>query len=388
MPFFLIPILILIGIFAVSAGGNILKNIDIPLPKLQLFAEKSTKTTTPTPQAASPRPSTISQAPSKVSATFILDTIITKGPAKDIKISETNVVTFEFEGSVNPADTAGRITFETKVEGVDLNWKTTSSRQRKITLPPGPKEYTFLVRSKLGKEVDSTPAQQSFNIAVSPYFGKIKISSVRAAGTSSSSLIKLTTTLSQEEKIIITGWKIQGKGGSFQIPQGIENISSTLSIIPRDNIVIKRSDTILLSGEQSPFGVGRNFRPNSCMGYLKAFYSFPVSISSSCPNAKPKVEEITFLSESCQEFILRKINFSSCTVPDYSQNIAISTDGACVSYITENLNYNACYQKHSQESNFLKKEWHIYMNTNFVRKLHDTIELTDQNGLFVDKKVY
>ena len=123
------------------------------------------------------------------------------------------------------------------------------------------------------------------------------------------------------------------------------------------------------------------------MGYLKAYYTFPLSISS-CPNDKPSVEEITFLSESCQEFILRKINFSSCQIPDYSQNIVISTDGECVSYITGNLSYNACYQKHSKESNFLKNVWHIYMNTDFVRQLHDVIELIDQNGLLVDKKVY
>ena len=386
MPIFLIPILILIGIFAFSAGGDILKNIDISLPNLQLFPEKSAEKQAP--KTASPKPSTIRQAPLKTSPSFVLNTVITKGPTEDAKISDTNIVTFEFKGTVSPVDTTGRITFETKVEGVDSDWKTTSSRQRKITLPAGPKEYTFLVRSKLGSQRDSTPATRTFTINTSPYFGKINISTTKAASESSRSLIKLTTKLDRDEKITLTGWRIQGKGGSFQIPQGIENIYSVLNITPRDNIVIKRADTILLSGEQSPFGVGGNFRPNSCMGYLKAYYTFPLSISSSCPNDKPKVEEITFLSEACQEFILRKINFSSCQIPDYSQNIVISTDGECVSYITENLNYSACYQRHSKESNFLKNVWHIYMNTDFVRQLHDVIELTDQNGLLVDKKVY
>ena len=243
MPIFLIPILILIGVFVFSAGGDILKNIDISLTNLQLFPEKSAEKQAP--KTASPRPSTIKQAPLKTSPLFVLNTVITKGPAEDAKISDTNIVTFEFEGTVNPQDTTGRITFETKVEGIDLNWKTTSSRQRKITLPAGPKEYTFLVRSKLSGVKDSTPAQRTFTINISPYFGKINISTTKAASKSSRSLIKLTTKLDREENINLTGWRIQGKGGSFQIPQGIENIYSVLNITPRDNIVVKRAEALL-----------------------------------------------------------------------------------------------------------------------------------------------
>ena len=390
MAIFLIPILIIIGIFAVSAGGDVLKNIDISFPSFQSATKERTEK--PAPQVVSPQPSATKRIPSTstISAPFVLDTVITKGPGAGTQISGTNRVTFEFEGSVAPQDTTGRITFETKVEGVDSDWKSTSSRQRTITFPVGQNEYTFLVRAKIGKIVDTTPAQSSFNLAVSPFFGKVKISTTKAAGSSSNSLIKLTTSLDQEQEITITGWKIQGKGGSFTIPLGIGRISSSLNIIPNTNIVVKRSDTILLTGDQSPFGIGKNFnfRPNACMGYLKAYYTFPLSISSSCSNAKPQIEEITFLKESCQEFILKKINFSSCDVPDYSQNIAVSIDSTCVTYLADNFNYNSCYQKHFRESNFQKNEWHIYMNTNFIRKLHDVIELTDQNGLLVDKKVY
>lgn len=390
MAIFLIPILIIIGIFAVSAGGDVLKNIDIPFPSFQSATKERTEK--PTPTFVSPQPSATKKVPStsKISAPFVLDTVITNGPTKDTEISDTNIVTFEFEGSVTPQDTTGRITFETKIEGIDSDWKSTSSRQRTITFPAGQREYIFLVRAKIGKIVDTTPAQSLFNLAVSPFFGKVKISTTKAAGTSSNSLIKLTTKLAQEEQVTITGWRVQGKGGSFTIPIGIGRISSAVNIIPNTNIVIKRSDTILLTGDQSPFGIGKNFnfRPNVCMGYLKAYYTFSLPTSSSCPNAKPQVEEITFLKESCQEFILKKINFSSCEVPDYSQNIAVSIDSTCVTYLADNFNYNACYQEHSQESNFQKNEWHIYMNTNFIRKLHDVIELTDQNGLLVDKKVY
>ena len=393
MPIFLIPILILIGIFAVSAGGDILKNINIPFPSFQTAPKERTEKPAPTPSSRPvPRPSTTKKisSTSTISAPFVLETIITKGPKEGAQINDTNVVTFEFEGSVVPQDTKGRITFETKIEGLDSDWKATSSRQRKITLPAGQNEYTFLVRAKIGKIVDTTPAQSVINLSVSPFFGKVKISTTRAASNSSNSLIKLTTSLGQEQKVTITGWKIQGKGGSFTIPIGIGRIPSALNIVPSTNIIIKRSDTILLTGDQSPFGTGKNFnfRPNACMGYLKAYYTFSLSVPSSCSSAKPQIEEITFLSESCQEFILRKINFSSCMLPDYSQNIAVSVDSTCVTYLADNFSYNACYQEHSKDSNFFRKEWHIYMNTNFIRSLHDVVVLTDKNGLLVDKKVY
>jgi hypothetical protein len=383
MPLFLIPFLIIIGIFAFGARDAIFSAIKLAVPNLGLSTERSV-------QQPPARQSTLQQAPSQTLSPFSLETVITQGPAENMKINDGNEVTFEFEGFVSPKDTTGSITFETKVEGVDSDWRTTSSRQRTITLSPGPKQYTFLVRSKLNDQADPTPAARTFFINTSPYFGKVKISSVKPADKSSSSLITLTTQLTQEENLTITGWRIQGQGGSFIVPRGIENISSILYIAPNTNIVAKRSDTILLSGAQSPFGfgAGNNFRPNSCMGYLKAYYTFSLSIPSSCPNDKPKVQQISFLSEACQEFILNDISFSSCKIPNYSQNSAVSTDAACVSYITENLNYNGCYQRHSKESNFLKNEWHIYMNTNFVRQLHDSIELTDQNGLFVDRKIY
>jgi len=213
MPIFLIPILILIGIFAFTAGGDFIKNIDLPFVDFRLFPEKSAEKAPP--KAASPRPSTISQAPSGLSPPFVLNTVITKGPTEDTEISDTNVVTFEFEGFVDPADTTGRITFETKIEGVDPDWKATSSRQRKITLPTGQHEYVFLVRAKLGKEVDPTPAQQGFNIAVSPFFGKVDILSARATTQSTPSRITLKPKLGSEETIDLTSSKLQGRNGSF-----------------------------------------------------------------------------------------------------------------------------------------------------------------------------
>ncbi|MCH7828310.1 hypothetical protein IH982_00360 [Patescibacteria group bacterium] len=384
MPIFLIPILILIGIFAFSAGGDILKNIDIPLPSLQLFSQKSVEKVTP--KAATPRPSTIRQAPLKTSLPFVLNTVITKGPTEDTKISDTNVVTFEFEGSVNPTDTAGRITFETKIEGVDPDWKATSSRQRKITLPGGPAEYTFLVRAKLKNEVDTTPATRAFRVNVSPSFGKITIGSFRRATSSSPFMFTLSSHLKSGETLSISNWTLKSNTGSFSIGFGAERISPVGTAFQK-RIVLNRGDKVLVSGAASPFGAGGNFRPNICFGWLAQYYSFPLSVPSSCPD-RPSLQDVSFLTPACQDFILKEVNFSRCEVPSYSQNAAVAANAPCITYINDNLNYGACVTKHSGDSNFLKNEWQVFANRSFGHPTHDTIQLLDENGLFVDRKVY
>ena len=388
MPIFLIPILIIIGIFVVSAGGDILKNIDIPFSGFQ-FAPKE-RTEKPAPTIVSPQPSATKRVPSTstISASFLLDTIITKGPTKDTEITDTNIVTFEFEGSVTPKHTTGRITFETKINGIDSDWKTTSSKQRTMTLPTQQSEYIFLVRAKLDNIVDTTPAQSTFKLAVSPFFGKVDISSARASSTSRSSLITLKPKIDTGETLDITGWKIQGRNGSFTVPLGIERFEPGLRDTPINRIVLTKADTVKLSSEKSPFGFKRNFRPNICMGYLKDTYDFDLSFSTSCSFQKPLAREILFLPGQCQDFILKRIGFSSCRVPQYPDSITILEEitGECAAYLQENFTYHACFEKNQNESNFTKNEWHIYMNTDFIDPRYDLLKLYDTNGLLIDQR--
>jgi hypothetical protein len=310
-------------------------------------------------------------------------TYITSGPKDGEIINDTNEVTFEFEGRVLPEETDGRITFETKVEGFDEDWKKTSSQKRKITLPAGPREYTFFVRAKINDVVDQTPAKRTFKINVSSYFEKITISSVRAKTSSRDSSITLTTHLKKGEEINITGWQIVGKKGSFLIPQGIEKYHPIYNQEPNEDILIKYGDKIYLSGALNPLGRDRNFRPNKCIGYLENYYDFPISLSKDCP--KPSDEEISHLDLCCQEFIddLRR-----CEAPDYSDNIKVSGDAQCTSYLTKTFNYDACFQKYSRDSDFLDNQWHIYMGHDLISESRDTLYLKDKQGLIVDKYTY
>jgi len=338
----------------------------------------------PTSEPA-PKPETESAKKSEESEpTISVNTYIISGPEKGEVIAETNKVTFEFKAKVSPRETKGKITFETKIKELDEDWKKTSSKKRTITLPSGPEEYTFLVRAKIKDVVDPTPAKRTFKINTSPYFGKVTISSARAETSSRSSLITLTTSFEEGEKINITGWRIRGRKGGFTIPSGIEKYKPYYNPIPDESIFIDQSGKIYLSGDSNPLGGGRNFRSNKCLGYLTNYRDFPTPVSKNCP--KPEKEEISHLEPCCQKFIL---SLGRCEIPEYWKNSRISNDSECVTYINKNLNYGGCYRKHSKDEDFLGDRWHIYMNKNFVLSGDcDTLYLRDQNGLIVDTYDY
>ncbi len=378
---FAIPLFIVILIVIFSAGGNIFKGAENSLSRIRPYFFVA-KDLDQKDQGQSPTTSVL-QKPTVASPSFTLDTAITAGPKEKESIINTQI-TFEFSGSQIPSSTQEQILFESKVPGVDTDWITTQNT-RTLNLPTGSKEYTLLVRSKLNTVVDETPASRIFSVNVSPYFQKVIISSL---STAVPSLIALKANLKQGEEISITGWKIQGKAGSFEVPLGIEQINPFSSLQPGDPIKVKTTDAVYLSSSRGPFGLGKHFKPNICMGYLKSSYSFPLSVPSSCDFDKPKEETILFLLQACQDFLLKKVSYGSCTIPDYSQDISIKADTECTAYIENNLGYTPCFNKHQKEPGFLKDEWHIYMNMNLLTQRFDTIELLDQNGLVVDQEKY
>ncbi len=378
MGIILIPLFIIIAIAVFSVGGDILKGITLDLPSLTMLSqERSVSSSRPT--TSSQPSSAISQSPD---AAFLLDTEITKGPEHGSIISDSNTVTFEFTGSIIPEDRV-RITYETYIAGIDKYWKPTSSTKRTIKLPAGPKQYTFEVRAKYKKERDYTPASSAFTINTSEYYGKVDIRSVRQASSSRELLITLRSSLAADEKINITGWRIEGESGGFNIPFGIEKIPSAINLTPLNNIIVRKGDTIYLTGEKSPFGRNVSFRPNICIGYLKQYFTFPLSVPSSCPD-KPTERDLRYMRSSCQDFILKDIKFSSCTVPSHANNIQVATDTECLAYIADHFNYQACSNLHRNDSDFLKNAWHIYMERDFTRDRYDTIRLLDRDGRIVD----
>ena len=362
------------GLFFGEEKGNLQEEIPQPITENEQKTSPSNIKNT----------GTASVVKLKQSGIFI-DTYITKGPKEGEIIKDSNKVTFEFDANVYPKDTDGQIFFETKVLGIDEIWKKSTAKKRTITPPPGQKEYTFFVRAKIKDSVDLTPASRTFKLEISPFFQKVKISSVRTKTSSRPSLITLTTSLQKEEKINITGWSFEGTEGKVKITQGVEKYYHFYASYTNADIIIKQGDRIYLAGTFNPLGKDRNFRTNKCLGYLTDSFKFPIPISKNCP--RPTRDEISHLNPCCQEFIL---NLRTCQTPDYSEKISIRNDSECTSYIDQNFNNRGCFQNYSQDENFLGKEWHIYLDQKDIVTDNgcDILYLKDQNGLVVNTYSY
>ncbi|OHA73157.1 MAG: hypothetical protein A3A27_00415 [Candidatus Wildermuthbacteria bacterium RIFCSPLOWO2_01_FULL_47_18] len=260
-----------------------------------------------------------------------------------------------------------------KTPSATVQQKSQSSQQTKLSPRPPP----------------PTPqAQQPPTTQNSPWFEKIVISSFERFAVTPNFMLVLRPNFSEDTPVSITGWRIKSKiTGEATLAKGIEKYHPVFATEALDNIMVKRSDTVYVSGGESPIGRGIHFRPNACFGYLKQYYpSLPGSYS--CSGDRPTLEEVSNLAPGCQEFILNKINYSYCQVPDMG---AVATNQECVAYIqntSTGFNYQGCYAQYSKDSNFLANEWRIYLDTSLGHPLHDTITLYDQNGLVVDTYIY
>ncbi|MCP6718199.1 MAG: hypothetical protein KJI70_01450 [Patescibacteria group bacterium] len=315
----------------------------------------------------------------------LIDTYIVSGPEQGEILKNTNSVVFEFDANILSDNLKGKLYFETKVLGFDNDWKKTSAKKRTIVLPSGSNQYTFLVRAKINKTVDLTPAQRAFTLNISPYFKKVKISTIQYESTSRPALITLITNLNQNEEINITGWSIESKNGKIVIPQATEKYYHYYGSHNNEDIIIKKGERIYLSSGYNPLGRDRNFKDNKCMGYLTNSFDFPVSISKKCP--KPTAQEVSHLDPCCQQFILK---LKSCQYPDYSEDADVRSDKQCTEYIDENLNNIGCFMNHSQDKYFLGNNWYIYLHGKNILAddCYDTLYLKDKNGLVINTYPY
>lgn len=216
---------------------------------------------------------------------------------------------------------------------------------------------------------------------ISLYFGKVKISGLQAKNSYSQGLITLSYNLQKGDQINVSGWRVKTRKGEIIVPQAIEKYQSWET--PND-IIIENSGRIYLINGSNPLGQNKNFRLNKCFGYFLNYYSFYPSFYTYC-SGKPELEEINNLTPYCQEIILR---LSNCQIPDYSDDLKLTFDDECRTYLRENFNYNACFSKNSQDQDFLKNYWYLYTGRDIVEPLHDTVYLFDQSGRLVDKQVY
>ena len=219
---------------------------------------------------------------------------------------------------------------------------------------------------------------------VSPFTKKVQIASI------SDKSIVLKTSLKEEERVNITGWKLKaGKGSETTIPQGIEIYPGYAA--PTEDIYIKKNDRIYVQSSSIILSPNTAFRPNKCFGYLRDDYgsSFPFSSSKICP--KIDKEELCGFSEVCRSYILKLQNCNPGR--SYLTDLRLTSDPSCRAYIdnyiSDNLSYEKCVAHYFMDDNFLKDSWYIYAGHCILCRCgKDTIYLYDQNGLLVDEYDY
>jgi hypothetical protein len=214
---------------------------------------------------------------------------------------------------------------------------------------------------------------------LSPYFGKINISTVSYYTWGNyPAYITLSSSLPPDEKISITGWRIKSNLETILIPQTIE-VYDPSGFSSSVDIIFKAYQTVSFYSSFSP--IGQNFRLNKCIGYLEEIYDFSPPLPRNCPYINRA--EISGLSGTCQNYIL---SLSSCQMP--APNPPISpNDEACWAYLNT-LNYRGCFDRYRRDTDFLSSEWKVWMGRINLDSSHDRLLLFDKNNLLVDEYSY
>lgn len=295
------------------------------------------------------------------------------------KVVEGVSVVFRFTGVTARQDKRA-LSFDTFLEGMDRGW-VSSGMERRIMLPKKAGMYRFFVRAKDPEgNTDKTPKSYSFELKISPYFGKIILSgSPRATDPSQEQIILASA---GSELIPLDGWTLgsEKRRTSFIIPSEVYEIPNhSLYEYKAPLAATAKSKIIVLSGKSQS---GINFRLNKCIGYLNAYYKFTPVLPALCPRANQ--EEVKKLSSYCQKTIA---GLSSCKEPNLND---ILIDQECRDYLKERFGYSQCVAKQYTYFDFLLDERRVYLNQSaeIWPNEADAILLRDASGLLVARFQY
>ncbi|MEK7464337.1 MAG: hypothetical protein AAB617_01010 [Patescibacteria group bacterium] len=261
----------------------------------------------------------------------------------------------------------------------------TSTTATRSSLERTPPRDLFYTKQGGGVVVGLAPVAPSGFTAsdLSQDYGKVTIGSTYPAYSDTSiSQVTLNGAYSlSNKKINISGWKIKTNKSEVTIGRGVNNYNP-FEFPSEGDITIGSGDYVGIYGVSSP--VGKNIRLNRCTGYLNKIYDFKPPLQQNCPYVNRN--DIVSFSGRCQSFIL---SLSSCQAPTPNEsNLYANEDVACRSFINK-INFNGCYSKYSNNSDFLSPEWRVWIGNKIPLDLeHDRVLLLDRFGLLVDERIY
>lgn len=216
----------------------------------------------------------------------------------------------------------------------------------------------------------------------SPYAKYVVLEEGNARSGSESEYLIIRTLSSAPGPTTMTGWKLESTatGMSASIPQaatlpflGSVNSPSPVSMGP--------GQTAYVVTGRSPNGT--SFRTNICTGYFEQFQNFNPGLKLECPLASQEADTYFTtgsLNDECYD-IVRSI--PRCTL--VLTSVPASAGTQCNTFITTEVSYNGCINRHKNDAKFYKDDWYIYIGRDqeLWRSRSERIRLLDENGKVV-----
>lgn len=265
------------------------------------------------------------------------------------------------------------------------------SSAQKATIKAAPSAQSSIATpsSSGKKEISDSRIPSGFSREqLSPFFEKIRIASASfSTGYNKPSIIRLYSRLeSGDSPIDITGWRLKSNRSEFIIPKAVE-IYKPSGANEEKNIILLSNNYVNIYSTTSV--INKNFRLNKCAGYLENSFDFNPSLPQSCPMVYRSRYEIAYLSGQCQTYLF---SLGGCKAVDYSFYNSLLTGtsegNVCRAFLNTVGTYGNCFEKYSQDKDFLSSEWRLWVNNDILDSQHDRLNLFDNNGLLVSDYVY
>lgn len=248
----------------------------------------------------------------------------------------------------------------------------------------------------LEKNIEKLEENVSKQIAESkrsPFYNKIRMSNISGVrGTDpNKEYLSLSTSLSDNETVNITGWYLKSEVTGYYAMIGKAALLPFPFTKTESDVILKNGDKAIIVKGFSPIGI--SFRTNICTGYFEENRTFSPSLPRQCPKPKdealPKFSSIYDRDEECVDLI-EKIPRCTTKGSSFIRDLPDTVTESCKNYITTQINYNSCVAKHFSDTNFPGKEYRIYLNKfgPLWRHERETINLHDRTGLIVDTISY
>ncbi len=264
-----------------------------------------------------------------------------------------------------------------------------SAQKATIKTAPSTQPQVSATISSKKTEISNSRIPSGFSREqLSPFFEKIRIASASfSTGYNKPSTIRLYSRLeSGDSPINITGWRLKSNRYEFIIPKAVE-IYKPSGTNEEKNVILSSNNYVNIYSTTS--AINKNFRLNKCMGYLENSFNFNPLLPQSCPMVYRSRYEVAYLSGQCQTYLFSLGGCKPVDVTFYNSLLTGTSEGnVCRAFLNTVGTYGNCFEKYSQDKDFLSSEWRLWVNSDILDSQHDRLDLFDNDGLLVSDYVY